>query len=171
MLSLKIAGWVANSIDPDENPHSAASHLDLHCLLRPVCPNIYGKYGIQIYLKSAIQNCSRWHFSFFFLWKWGLTVHVNHMPSWQFTQNVKPYFLRKWYYFRECHLLNLEYSKCPILSNTLYHTFVCQNTWWKGKQCRPDQTAPLRAVWSGSTLFAYAIFSDKLVFKILGHLQ
>ena len=46
MLCLKIAGWVANSVDPDETPRSAASHLGLYCLLRPVCPNIYGKYGI-----------------------------------------------------------------------------------------------------------------------------
>ena len=30
----------------------------------------------------------------------------------------------------------------------------------------PDQTAPIRAVWSGSTLFACAILS----FEILGHL-
>ena len=29
----------------------------------------------------------------------------------------------------------------------------------------PDQTAPLGAVWSGSTLFAYAILSDILVFE------
>ena len=32
----------------------------------------------------------------------------------------------------------------------------------------PDQTGPL-AVWSGSTLFAYAILSDTLVYEILGH--
>ena len=30
---------MTNSVDPDETPHSAASHLGLHCLLRPVCPN------------------------------------------------------------------------------------------------------------------------------------
>ena len=30
MLCLKIAGWVANSVDPDETPHSAASHLGLY---------------------------------------------------------------------------------------------------------------------------------------------
>ena len=46
-LCLKIAGLVANSVDLDEMPHSAASHQGLHCLLRPVCPNIYGNYGIQ----------------------------------------------------------------------------------------------------------------------------
>ena len=46
MLCLKIAGWVANSVDPDETPRSAASHLGLYCLLRPVCLNTYGKYGI-----------------------------------------------------------------------------------------------------------------------------
>ena len=34
----------------------------------------------------------------------------------------------------------------------------------------PDQTAPSGAVWSGSTLFAYAILSDSLVSEILGHL-
>ena len=45
ILCLKIAGWVANSVDPDETPRSAASHLGQNCLLRPVCPNTYGKYG------------------------------------------------------------------------------------------------------------------------------
>ena len=34
----------------------------------------------------------------------------------------------------------------------------------------PDQTAPSGAVWSGSALFAYAILSETLVFKYLGHL-
>ena len=38
---------MANSVDPDEMPHSAASHLGLHCLLRPVCLNTYGKYSNQ----------------------------------------------------------------------------------------------------------------------------
>ena len=36
---------MANSVDPDEMPHSAASDLGLLCLLRPVCPNTYGKCG------------------------------------------------------------------------------------------------------------------------------
>ena len=36
---------MANSVDPDETPRSAASHLGLNCFLRPVCPNTYGKYG------------------------------------------------------------------------------------------------------------------------------
>ena len=45
MLCLKIAGWVANSVDPYETLRSAVSHLGLYCLLRPVCPNTYGKYG------------------------------------------------------------------------------------------------------------------------------
>ena len=36
---------MANSVDPEETPRSAASHLGLNCLLRPVCPNTYGKYG------------------------------------------------------------------------------------------------------------------------------
>ena len=33
------AGWVANNVDTDQTPRSAASDLGLHCLLRPVCPN------------------------------------------------------------------------------------------------------------------------------------
>ena len=40
---------------------------------------------------------------------------------------------------------------------------------WNGKQCRPWSDCS-GAVWSGSALFAYAILSDTLVFKILGHL-
>ena len=45
---------MANSVDPDETPCSAASHLGLHCLLRPVCPNTYSKYGINVIVISAI---------------------------------------------------------------------------------------------------------------------
>ena len=29
-----------NSADPDQMPHSVASDLGLHCLLRPVCPSV-----------------------------------------------------------------------------------------------------------------------------------
>ena len=43
MLCLKIAGSVADSVDPDETPHFTASNLELLCLLGPVCPNTYGK--------------------------------------------------------------------------------------------------------------------------------
>ena len=49
---------MANSVDPDETPQNAASHLGLHCLplilLRPVCPNTYGKYG-TIYMFSTVS--------------------------------------------------------------------------------------------------------------------
>ena len=48
---------MANSVDPDERPHFAASHLGLNCLLRPVCPNTYGKYGIlKIYIWGGILS-------------------------------------------------------------------------------------------------------------------
>ena len=33
---LKTTGWVANSIDPDQMPHSVVTDLSLHCLLRHV---------------------------------------------------------------------------------------------------------------------------------------
>ena len=41
---LKLAGWMANSVDLDQTPHIAASDLGLHCLHRPVCQKSYGKY-------------------------------------------------------------------------------------------------------------------------------
>ena len=45
---------MANSVDPDETPCSAASHLGLYCLLRPVCPNIYGKYGSLVTMTETV---------------------------------------------------------------------------------------------------------------------
>ena len=39
---------MANSVDPGEMLHSAVSHLGLHCLFRPVCPNTYHKFGTGI---------------------------------------------------------------------------------------------------------------------------
>ena len=38
---------MANSIDPDQMPHSVASDLSLHYLLRPACLNAEGEYGMQ----------------------------------------------------------------------------------------------------------------------------
>ena len=46
---------MANSVDPDETPRSAASHQGLHCLLRPVCPNTYGKFGIRCSQSDVYQ--------------------------------------------------------------------------------------------------------------------
>ena len=42
---IEIAGWVTNKVHPDQTPRSAASDMGLHCLLRPVCPITYSKYG------------------------------------------------------------------------------------------------------------------------------
>ena len=36
---------MANSVDPDQMPHSAASDLGLHYLHRPISPNTSGYYG------------------------------------------------------------------------------------------------------------------------------
>ena len=44
-MCAKIAGWVANTVDPDQTPRSAAFDLGLLCLLKPVFPNTYSKYG------------------------------------------------------------------------------------------------------------------------------
>ena len=50
---------MANSVDPDETPHSAASHLGLNCLLRPVCPNTYGNYGISVTIIIIFATMTR----------------------------------------------------------------------------------------------------------------
>ena len=42
-MCLKIAEWVANSVDPDGTPHFVASHAGLHCLLWPVLPDTSSK--------------------------------------------------------------------------------------------------------------------------------
>ena len=67
---------MANSVDPDQTPRSAASDLGLNCLLRSVCPNTLSKYGnffsnrtpsviINLPSKSAVRqtDCAR-HGSF-----------------------------------------------------------------------------------------------------------
>ena len=43
-------------------PHSAASHLGLYCLLRPVCQYTYGKFGI---IAESLEECIRR----IFIWK------------------------------------------------------------------------------------------------------
>ena len=74
-----------------------------------------------------------------------------------------------------------EYSKC-LKFWTLYSNFFWRNFCFlcscflkilsrMANSIDPDQTAPSGAVWSGSTLFAYAILSDTLVYKILGYLS
>ena len=47
MLSQNIAGQGANSVDPAQTPHSAASDLGLHCSLRPVWHNTLGYYRVS----------------------------------------------------------------------------------------------------------------------------
>ena len=48
------ARWVANNVEPDRTPQNAASDTGLHCLLRSVCPNTWGKYVIIYYFKLMI---------------------------------------------------------------------------------------------------------------------
>ena len=37
---------MADSVDPDQMPHSVASDLSPHCLQMPICPHTEGCYGI-----------------------------------------------------------------------------------------------------------------------------
>ena len=43
------AGWVADSVNPDQMSHSTVSDLDLHCLLRPVFPTTVGRVNMLIW--------------------------------------------------------------------------------------------------------------------------
>ena len=48
---------MANSVDPDQMPHSAAFNLDLHCLQKLICPNtglLWGYYGVCMYIYMYI---------------------------------------------------------------------------------------------------------------------
>ena len=44
-MYLKTAGWMANCVEPDQMPRSAASTLGVQCLLRSVPPSTYSYYG------------------------------------------------------------------------------------------------------------------------------
>ena len=47
---------MANSIDPDQTPRSAASDLGLHCLQKPICPNTKGYYAnVPVHKWSSYQ--------------------------------------------------------------------------------------------------------------------
>ena len=41
-MCLKISGYMAKSVDPDQMMHFAVPDLGLHYLLKPICWNIYG---------------------------------------------------------------------------------------------------------------------------------
>ena len=74
----EIARWMANSVDPDQTPRSAASDLGLHYLLRPVCLNTKGKYVTvsPFFLLSYVYSVLRYA-----LWtetyKTLLKIHFN----------------------------------------------------------------------------------------------
>ena len=46
---------MANSVDPDQMPQSAASDVGLHRLQRPICPNTEGYYGTLFYLITSLS--------------------------------------------------------------------------------------------------------------------
>ena len=48
---------LANSVDPDQMPHSVASDLGLHCLPKPICPSIWGYIGtINAKTMKSVSN-------------------------------------------------------------------------------------------------------------------
>ena len=55
-LALTTAVYMANSVDPDQTSHSAASDLGLHFLQMFICTDTSGYYG-------TVGTCTRFHFS------------------------------------------------------------------------------------------------------------
>ena len=53
MLCLKIAGWVANSVDPDEMSHTAVSHLGLHFAQACLSKYIWYKVVVSLFCVTA----------------------------------------------------------------------------------------------------------------------
>ena len=53
---------MANSVEPDEMPHFLESDLGLHCLIRPVRPNTFGKYS-----SPMASQCHVTSFKFYLL--------------------------------------------------------------------------------------------------------
>ena len=47
---------MANSVDPDQTPRSVASDLGLHCLLRVICPNIFGNLTFPSFVLLLTLN-------------------------------------------------------------------------------------------------------------------
>ena len=47
--------WVSGKQCTDEMLHNVASHLGLHCLLRPVCSNTYGIYSTLQPLYNTVR--------------------------------------------------------------------------------------------------------------------
>ena len=50
---------MTNNVNPDQMPHSVASDLGLHCLLKLVCPNIRIYYGITFQRKYDLAFHAR----------------------------------------------------------------------------------------------------------------
>ena len=53
----KIVGRVANSLDPDQTPRSAASDLVVHCLLGPFRQNICSVLSVRMFARSFPSEC------------------------------------------------------------------------------------------------------------------
>ena len=148
MLCLKIAGWVANSVDPDEMPHSAASHLGLNCLLRPVCLNTYGKYSNYIFLICCESTHNLWGFflrkkkSKSWLDRWILTVVRGQVIEFYNSSRAQPLF--------NCALLGIY---AVIMLNTW---FVISLEWFNSRLMLSDRTR-WDVLWAFIYMYPYNI--------------
>ena len=67
LVCLKSAGQVANSTDPDQMLHSAASDLGLHCLLRLACLNNYVGWLGEVKVSCILHH---WGIQLILVYNW-----------------------------------------------------------------------------------------------------
>ena len=93
----------------------------------------------------------------FLFWDSEKTVHVV-QSSWS-EQRIRLSYYRKFPKYSDTHKLCCNHSK--MWTMWLYHREMSPNeTDGMANIVDPDQTAPLGAVWSGSTLFSQAYLSE-----------
>ena len=70
---MQIPVFIANSIDPDQTPHSAASDLGLHCL----SVSLYGTVGINELMPLPGMSCSQEFYAIFFFFFFFVSRYQN----------------------------------------------------------------------------------------------
>ena len=128
-MGLKTAWWVANSVDPDQMPHI----MGLNYLLRPVCPDTWGKPPLH-------HTSKLWTTSFYYLLtglkaaKW---VAIDEDPdnmSHSVAYDLGLHCLLRLVCPNTWDNLNsLTYFYGKLWTTLFYWSKYC---WMRGKQCR-----------------------------------
>ena len=112
---LKPARWLANSVGLNQMPNPVAFDMGLHCLLKPVYPDTYGKYSSSnnyfFFITSALTLALAD----------GLQWGIIYIQTWASSENSD----------KLAHLHSLiEYSRRNVRMQHLIRVYtVCNNIW------------------------------------------